>query len=111
MIDLKNALKRDLGIRRFGIIKVGRFYSLDEGIQTPSPEQRRHFEEAISEEQEQVVREDPDFLMLTRITEKLTQDTAYLNPFAVGYYNNEGMEVLGRSAAQGLLSQTAFERC
>ena len=106
LICLKNALKRDLGIKYFGIIKVGRFYSLDSGFKTPPLEERRHYEEAILEAQEQAVKDDRDFLMLTRITEKLTESPEYLNPFVPGHYNNAGMVILGKAAAEGLISQT-----
>lgn len=106
LIHFKNELKQDLGILYFGIIKVGRFYSLDDGIETPSLEERKRYEEAIMEAQEQAVNEDHDFLMLTRITEELTKTPDYLNPYVAGHYNNAGMEILGQSAAQGLLSQT-----
>lgn len=96
LILFKNALKKDCGIETFGIIRVGYFVG-DER------------DEAIMEAQERAVREDGDFLMLTRITGELSRDPAYLNPEAAGHYNNEGLKRIGFEAGK-TLGRTIAER-
>lgn len=89
LIQYKNALIRDAGIQKFGIIRVGHFVNDERDL-------------AIMQAQERAVQEDGDFVMLTRLTEKLSRDERYLNPFAQGHYNNLAMELLGRDAGQAL---------
>ena len=89
LITLKDNLKRDIGIERFGIIKVGAF-AMDKRDQE------------IFSAQEEACAEDKDFIMLTRITEKLVYDQKFLNSDAFGHYGSYGQEVLGRSAGKNL---------
>lgn len=86
---LKDGLKKDLGIEKFCIIKVGSFTN-----------DKR--DEEIFAAQEEVCAKDADFVMLTRITAKLLQDKKYLNPFVAGHYGSYGQEVLGRTAGRNL---------
>lgn len=90
LIAYKNALVREIGIRKFGIIRVGYFSA------APT------LDRAIMQAQEDCVRQDGDFCMLTRIAARLSRDPAYLNPAAPGHYNNIGMERLGRAAGYAL---------
>ena len=90
LIEYKNALKRDAGIEKFGIIRVG--YFTDHPVD----------DEAIMEAQEMASADDGDFLMLTRITAKLSRDPAFLNPGAAGHYNNRAMTVIGETAGRAL---------
>lgn len=84
----KDALKADLGIETFGIIKVGYFA---DGAK----------DEAIMRAQERAA-EGADFLMLTRVCPRLSRDPAYINPFAAGHYNNAAMEIIGGEAGRAL---------
>ena len=97
LILFKNALKSDCRVERFGIIRVGYFVG-DER------------DEAIMEAQERAVREDRDFLMLTRITGELSRDPAYLNPEVAGHYNNEGLKRIGLEAGETLGKYIAGRR-
>lgn len=89
LIEFKNRLKCDVGLEKFGIIKVGAF-AMDGR------------DDAIFKAQEQACEEDSDFVMVTRITEKLLAEPKCLNPDAFGHYGSYGQEVLGRSAGKNL---------
>ncbi len=106
LLCLKNALKKEVGIDRFGIIRVGRFSSLVDLGQQLSPEQRLACDHAIMRAQETAVLSDDDFIMLTDIAEELSLDPEYMNPKVNGHFNNKGLDLLGQSAAKGLLQQT-----
>ena len=86
---LKDALKTDVGIQRFGVIRVGRFMNDDRDLE-------------IMEAQDAVCREDNDFLMLTRLASELGGQPAYMNPHYGGHYNASGLELLGKAAGSVL---------
>lgn len=86
---LCDALKTDLGIELFGIIRVGRFADDD-----------RDFE--IISAQDEICREDGDFLMLTTIATELNRQAEYMNPYVKGHYSAKGLEALGSAAAETL---------
>ena len=90
LIALKDALKADCGIDRFGIIRVGYFSG------TPA------HDEAIMRAQERACAVDGDFLMLTRITSALSRDAHYVNPYAAGHYDNAALAVIAAEAARTL---------
>ena len=87
LIQIKDALICDLGILRFGIIKVGPF----------AMDQR---DEVIATAQENACATCPDFAMLTRITGELVRDPQMMNPNAFGHYGLRGVQVLGRRAGK-----------
>ena len=89
MIELKNNAKADFGVEKFGIIKVGRFTTTGR-------------DEAIFDAQETLPLIDKDFLMISRITEDLIDDPAYMNPYARGHYNSDGQEKIGTHAGTNL---------
>lgn len=89
IIALKNSLKEDVGIERFGIIRVGHF------SETPS-------DEDIINAQEAVCLNDNDFIMLTRITSELEKTQKYMNPFVRGHYGAKGLELIGELAGTKL---------
>jgi len=95
LIVYKNYLKRDFGIDKFGIIRVG-YFNYNEPWK----------DEAIMNAQERVCRDDEDFLMLTRITATLSHDKRYLNPKASGHYDNDGLAVIAAEAARTLAMYT-----
>lgn len=91
LIAYKNSLKKDFGIEKFGIIRVGYFC-----YDTPWKD------EAIMRAQDRACEIDSDFLMLTWITAKLSYDKRYLNPQASGHFDNAGLAVIAAEAARTL---------
>ena len=94
LTTLKNALKADLGIEKFGIIRVGYFA---ECYDNPVEDDL-----AIIEAQERAAAVDGDFLMLSRLTETISRDPDFINPFERGHYNNRALTMLGTDAAETL---------
>lgn len=90
LTEYKNALKRDVPIELFGIIRVGYFT------------QNAEYDREIMHAQDVAASTDKDFCMLTRICERLSLDTDYINPYAAGHYNNAGMKLIGESAGEVL---------
>lgn len=86
---LSDALKADVGIEKFGIIRVGRFTN-----------DQRELE--IIAAQDEVCRENADFLMLTDIATQLNAQPLYMNPEVKGHYSAEGLMKLGAEAATAL---------
>ena len=91
LTQFKNDLKKDVGIDKFFIIKVGYFASNFE---------RKDDDEVIMRAQDRLAREDDDFVILTDVTLQLSQDNTYINPEAVGHYNNEAMKIIGETAGE-----------
>ena len=89
LISLARALRRDIGLDRFGLIRVGRF--------TNDPR-----DDVIINAQENVCREDPAFLMLSRLASEMCSVPEYMNPFVGGHFSALGLEVLGGDAAKTL---------
>ncbi len=89
IVELNNALKKDVGIEKFGVIRVGRF-TKDE----------RDFE--IISAQDEICAENDDFVMLTDIAIKLNEQPEYMNPNVKGHYSALGLEKLGREAGAAL---------
>jgi hypothetical protein len=90
LISLKNQLKKDVGIEKFGIIRVGWFVG----------EPRAN--EVIIEAQEEAAKRDRDFLVLTRMCATLSVDNEYITPGAFGHYNNKATEMIGTEAGTAL---------
>ncbi len=91
MHALGEALRRDVGILRFGVIRVGRFVN-----------DARDFE--IIDAQDEICREDPFFFMLTDIATKLNTEPVYMNPHVGGHFSAAGLEKLGSVAGAALAS-------
>lgn len=87
--EINQALKREIGIQKFGIIRVGRF-----------TEDERDFE--IISAQDEICIENSDFLMLTNIATELNMQKEYMNPFVDGHYSAKGLEKLGLEAGKSL---------
>ena len=87
--QLCSALKEDIGIHKFGIIRVGRFVN------------DRRDDEIISA-QDEVCRENPDFLMLTDIATELNKRPEDMSPKVKGHYSARGLEKLGQAAGESL---------
>ena len=86
---LCDALKADLGIERFGIIRVGRFTNDSRDLE-------------IMAAQDALCRETEDFLMLTDAAVTLNVIPEAMNPYVGGHYSARGLELLGRAAATTL---------
>lgn len=102
LIAFKNDLKRDVGIREFGIIKVGYFFSTVSRTDPATHVEDVERDEAIMRAQERAVAQDKDFLMLTRVCTQLSLHPERLNPKARGHYNNASMEIIGTQAGEAL---------
>ena len=87
--NLKNALFRDIGIEKFGIILVGRF----------TGDSR---DDEIISAQKEICQNDKDFIMLTEIAEEMYRNPKYMNPFVSGHYSAKGLEHLGHIAGMSL---------
>ena len=104
LINFKNDLKSEINLEKFGIIKVGYFASQVSMTKENGKEANIELDERIMKAQEEVVSEDKDFLMLTRICTELSLDKKYMNPNAEGHYNNRAMKIIGKSAAKALVA-------
>lgn len=104
-IALKNALRKDVNVDVFGIIKVGYFASQATWYDVGDMESRVQKDENVMSAQERIVTEQYDCIMLTRICPEISKDANYINPFESGHYNNEAMLIIGNEAAQGLLQK------
>lgn len=89
LLQLEQSLRQDLGIERFGVIRVGRF----------AGDSR---DDRIIEAQEEVCAQNDRFLMLTRVTERLCGMPEFMNPFVPGHYSAEGLAVIGAEAGKTL---------
>ena len=90
---LKNALKADVGLEKFGIIRIG-----------PFTESEHDFEVMLA--QDEICFEDPDFVMLTTVTSELSSQPEYMNPRARGHYSALGLQHLGEIAGAALAAFT-----
>lgn len=106
LVALKDALKEDLGIGVFGIIRVGYFACTAAWRRSEPYEARRADDEAVIKAQELAVRRDADFVMLTRITGAMSLDQRWINPEACGHFNNAAMKRIGNSAGARLAART-----
>lgn len=86
---LSNALKRDLGIEKFGIIRIGRFTKDERDLE-------------IIGAQDEICRENEGFLMLSTLATELNQSPEFMNPYVGGHYSAKGLEKLGRDAGETL---------
>ena len=82
LLLLNNTLKEVLGIEEFALIRVGRFTNDDRDLE-------------IIHAQDEVCRENEDFIMLTEIATELNMQAEYMNPFVSGHYSAKGLEKLG----------------
>ena len=89
MEKLNNALKKDLGVEKFGVIRVGIF----------TKDSR---DDEIMAAQTEVCRENADFLMLTDAAKSFFDIKEYMNPEAHGHFSAKGIEVLGNLSGDAL---------
>lgn len=86
---LNDTLKKELGIEKFGIIRVGRFVN-DER------------DDRIITAQDEICEENDDFLMLTTIATDLNTKPEHMNPTHPGHFGTKGLELLGEKAGETL---------
>ena len=98
----KNALKKDLGIDRFCIIKVGYFCGVVSGVTDRSKEAAMACDEAIMRAQDIAAGTDSDFVMLTDICPKIVLLSEYVNPYEEGHFNNKAMKLIGETGGKAL---------
>ena len=72
--QLKEALKQDIGLARFCLIRVGRFTSDERDT-------------AVMDAQSELYREDSDFVMLTEQAASMCEDPMNMNPFVGGHFS------------------------
>ena len=101
LLVYKNDLKKDVGIEKFAIIKVGYFASEATWLKEDKAV-RAEWDENIMRAQERAVKEDEDFVMLTRVCTELSRKTECINPEACGHYTNASMEIIGAEAGKAL---------
>ncbi len=98
----KNDLKRDIGIDRFGIIKVGYFCKTARWLSDRTHEEGAENDETIQRAQEIAAERDRDFAMLTREAVAMSLDAQYIHPTESGHFNNRGLSLLGTLAGKAL---------
>ena len=87
--QLKEALKQEIGMTRFCVIRVGRFTNDERDL-------------AVMDAQSELCREDADFVMLTEQAAFLCEDPRNMNPFVGGHFSASGLEQLGGIAGAAL---------
>ena len=90
LITLKNNLKKELFIDKFTIIRVGKFAMNEHDL-------------SIQSAQEEACKGDSDFVMLTRVTDKLL-DKPDLYCSIYGHYNPAAFDIIGKIAGTNLAS-------
>ncbi len=89
LTELCGALKKDLNIDKFGIIRVGIFTNDSR-------------DDEIISAQSEICGENKDFLMLTEVARDFIQIPEYMHPGIWGHYSAKGLETLGRLAGEAL---------
>ena len=87
--ELEEALRRDIGIDKFGIIKIGKFM-------------RDERDDEIHNAEEEICRENEHFLMLTDIAPTLSDTPENLHPIYRGHFSSKGLAIIGTKAAETL---------
>ena len=87
--ELNDALQQDLGVEKFGVIRVGRFINNDQDW-------------VIIGAQDDICQENEDFLMLTDIATELNDLSRYMSPDYAGHYSAAGLELLGQRSGKAL---------
>lgn len=102
LTEYKNALKKDVGIDRFCIIKVGYFCGVVSGVKDRPKDVAIACDETIMKAQDIAAETDSDFVMLTDICPKIVLLDEYVNPFEEGHFNNKAMKLIGETGGKAL---------
>lgn len=100
LTTLCNNLKTQIGINKFGMIRVGRF--AETIASEENKEAARAKDEAIIAAQDQICSENSDFVMLTTSAADMMAVAEYMNPNVAGHYSAKGLEKLGAEAGTAL---------
>ena len=87
--ELEEALRRDIGIAKFGIIKIGKFMRDERDVE-------------IHTAQYEICDENEHFIMLTDIATTLSDDPECLHPEMRGHFSSKGLSIIGAKAAETL---------
>ena len=82
-------LKKDVGIEKFGIIRVSNFTNDQRG-------------DEIIIAQDEICDEEDFFVMITRITTELQKQPDMMNPNVLGHFGAKGLETIGNVAGEAL---------
>ena len=93
---MSHDLKDEIGLTKFGIIRVGRF--TNDGR-----------DDEIIAAQDEICARDPLFLMLTDEATELNGIPEYMNPGVPGHFSAEGLRKLGSDAAAALAEYVLSE--
>ncbi len=89
LTEFCNDLQTNLGIERFGIIRVGYFTKDARDIE-------------IIHAQDEICQENEMFFMLTTLATELNSRPEYIHPTIGGHYSALGLEILGNAAGEAL---------
>ena len=95
--QLNDSLKTELGIDKFGVIRIGHSFYPDR-------------DDIIIAAQDEICRENPDFLMLTTMALEMSKTPECMNPKAQGHYSAASLEKLGDAAARTLAEYVCGKR-
>lgn len=102
LTEFKNVVKKLIRIQKFALISVGYFACYAPWVDKPIEEKRASDERIISAYRH-APQIDDDFILLTDVCVKLSEQQRYLNPLKYGpHYNNAGMEIIGTAAAKAI---------
>lgn len=89
LMKVAEGLRADVGIEKFGIIRVGNFTNDHRGVE-------------IITAQDEICRENDFFVMLTEIATELEKQPEMMNPRVNGHFGAKGLEVIGADAGAAL---------
>ena len=104
LTKFKDDPKADVGIGRFGIVKVGYFAGIVSWLHDRTGDEGLRDDEVIMAAQEELCASDGDFVMLTRLCTEFSIKGENISPFAEGHFSNEGHKQIGEDAARTLAS-------
>ena len=94
---LADALRTDVGLDIFGVIRVGRFV-------------KDARDDVIMQAQDEICAEREDFLPLTDMAAALCSQPDAMNPTVAGHYSAAGLELLGAAAGEALAKMAQMPR-
>lgn len=97
----KNVWKKNTGLRKFCLIRVGYFAKTAPWAKA-DPEEKMKWDEVIMGAQDKAPSVDGDFVMLTGICKELSSDISNFNMQDIGHYNNAALDKIGRAAGRAL---------
>ena len=102
LTKFKNDIKSEINIDKFCLIRVGRFVSIVEYDYGHTKDEKLFYDKNVISAQDEAVKRDSDFVILTDILEEMSLDNSNINPQAEGHFNNSALEKIGRISANAL---------